>query len=166
MLGKLKIIFVLSLLLFSSISFAEDIQLELEFVGYGSTYEKVIVSFYNAGDKQISDITVYIDGSAYKTIEGISSPHSKFEDIFYLEEGEHVIEVRTPEGAYDKITVSAKTGEVPRPEIKPPGTVEDEEKEETDVTTDAIVQSMFGLIVVFVIVLLVVIWLQKGKKKK
>lgn len=90
----------------------QEAKLEMKFVGYGNNYQEIHVSFKNTGEITISDVTVYIDGEAFKTIKGASAPGTTFVDVYFLEEGKHTIEARTPEGAYNSIEVTASEGEI------------------------------------------------------
>jgi len=111
----LKPVFVLAFFFsFFSLVLAQP-QLEMIFIGYGSTYSEVRIAFKNTGNTTLSDITLYIDGNASKTIKGVSVPGTTFEDIIYLSPGKHLIEARTPEGAYAKLEVTAAEGSVPQP---------------------------------------------------
>lgn len=125
---KFNLVFVFLLLgslsLLPVLSFAQEAQIELKFVGYGKSYQEIYVSIGNTGEITVSDITIYIDGNAYETITGASSPGTVFEEVLFLEEGEHTIEARTPEDAYDSLEVTAykempKTTTTTIPEIKP-----------------------------------------------
>jgi hypothetical protein len=91
----------------------------MKFVGYGKSHQEIYISFKNVGEITISDITIYVDGSVYKTIEGQSSPGATFEEVLFLEEGKHLVEAKTPEGAYASLEVIASKGEIKPTEEKP-----------------------------------------------
>ena len=93
---------------------AQEAELEMKFVGYGQSYQEIYISLTNAGEITISDITIYIDEEVYKTIEGVSASGTTFEEVLFLEPGEHLIEARTPEGAYASLSVTASEGQVPK----------------------------------------------------
>jgi len=101
-------------LIFSHAVCAQVGELEMKFVGYGQSYQEIYLSFKNTGGITISDITIYVDGEVYKTIEGTSAPGTTFEEVLFLEPGEHLIEARTPEGAYASLSVTASEGQVPK----------------------------------------------------
>jgi hypothetical protein len=104
-------IFVIAFLLLISLAIAQEAKLEMKFIGYGKSRQEIYISFKNAGQTTISDITLYVDGRVYKTIEGQSLPGSTFEEVLFLEEGKHLIEARSPEGAYASLEVTALKGE-------------------------------------------------------
>ena len=163
--NKIKIGFIFSFLLLLSVSFAQQAEIEMSFVGYGKTYERIIISLSNTGEAMLTDVTLYIDGSAYKTIEGVSPPNSTFEDVLFLEEGEHLIEARTPEGAYDSISVTAKGGEVPTPKIEEPTKEEEIEGEARENLLEIIAENILGIFAFFLMIVLVIIWLQKRRSE-
>jgi hypothetical protein len=108
---KLSTFFLLLLLFSLSLSLSQEAMLEMKFAGYGKNFQEIYISFKNIGQITLSDITIYVDGNVYKTITGTSAPGSTFEDVLFLEEGKHLVEARTPEGAYARLEVTASKGE-------------------------------------------------------
>jgi hypothetical protein len=94
------------ILLFLSLTFAQEAKVKLEHVGYGKSQEEVYFTIHNVGSIPITDVTFYVDGKYFETIQGKLSPGRGFEKILYLKPGEHKIEVRTPEGAHDSLNIS------------------------------------------------------------
>lgn len=109
MVQLLKILF--AFLILTSLVLAQP-SIKLEFIGYGKSPQEIYISIRNDGNETISDVTLYVDGEVYKTIEGTSEPGAVFEEVLFLEEGEHLIEARTPEGAYSALNVIAMKGEI------------------------------------------------------
>ena len=130
-------------------------KLEMKFIGYGSTYQEVHLSFNNAGNVTLSDITIYIDGKVNKTIEGVSTPGVTFEDILYLSPGKHLIEARTPEGAYASLQVTAMKGKVQIPTKNQP--VSKPKK----ISENSIYLGIIGVVIVIVVFGL---WLEKRRR--
>ena len=100
------------ILLFIPLTFAQKTELTLKQVGYGATYQDVLIQFSNTGDTTLTDITIYVDGKALKTLAVTFLPGKTIPYSLRLEPGKHLIEARTPEGAYASVEVEAKTGKV------------------------------------------------------
>jgi hypothetical protein len=111
MVQLLKLISLAVLILLAiSPALAQETKLQLEFRGYGKSYQEIYLTVKNTGTQTLSDITFYVDGYAYETISGTTSPGSTFVESFYLQPGKHLIEARGPEGAYASLEVEAKAG--------------------------------------------------------
>ena len=107
---KNKIIaLVFLLLIFGNLAYAQEAKIKLTHVGYGKTAREAYFTIHNTGDVTITNISTFIDGKKYKEFDSVIPPKQGIQTVFYLEPGEHLIEARTPEGAYDsvKITVSS-----------------------------------------------------------
>jgi uncharacterized membrane protein len=101
-----KIMMLVFIIFFCSSVFAQEAEIKLEHVGYGETQEEVYFTIHNVGDTPITNVIIYVDGKYFETIQGRLSPGRGLEKILHLKPGEHTIEVRTPEGAYDYLNVS------------------------------------------------------------
>lgn len=145
-----------------SIAIAQQTKIELNFIGYADTYQENIISFTNMGDTNIEGITFYVDSEEIKTINVFLTPGYGVQHNFLLEEGEHVIEAKTPEGAYDSLRIKVQGGEVPLP---PEIEKRLELAEEGSSPLKIIIDNILGIIAVFLIFILVVLWLEKRKGK-
>jgi len=105
MLKKIILISLLSFLMIDLV-FTQEARIDIEHIGYGETAREAYFSIHNVGKIPITDVTIYVDGTESQKIIGKSSPGRGFETVLYLEPGEHMIEVRTPEGAYDSLNIS------------------------------------------------------------
>ena len=129
-------------------------KLEMKFIGYGNTYQEVHLSFKNVGNVTLSDITIYIDGKVNKTIEGVSAPGTIFEDVLYLSPGKHLIEARTPEGAYASLQVTAMQGNVSVP-------TKTQVVSKPKKTSNLVYLGIIGVVIVIVVFGL---WLEKRRR--
>ena len=102
---KHKVVTTLFLLFLLNLSLAQEARIKLEHVGYGKTMKEAYFVVSNVGDIPITDVTVYVDGKKVRTLKGGTSPGRSFGFKLFLETGQHVIKVETPEGAEDSITV-------------------------------------------------------------
>ena len=110
-----SVIIAVMLAIFLPAAVALNAAIDVQLIGYGKNYQEVHISIKNTGEAMISDITLYIDEEAYKTIEGVSGPGITFEEVLFLEEGMHLIEARSPEGAYDSLGVTVSEGKAEQP---------------------------------------------------
>jgi len=85
--------------------FSQQAKIDIEHFGYGGTARHVYFTIANIGEVPLSSIDLFIDGEKHETIGGITSPKTAFEEELYLDSGEHLIEVKTPEGAYDSLEI-------------------------------------------------------------
>jgi hypothetical protein len=131
------------------LALAQEAQLEMKFLGYGKNHQEIFLSFKNIGKVTISDITLYVDGKALKTMKGQAFPGSTFEEVLFLEEGKHLIEARSPEGAYASLEVTALKSEIEPSKEKP---------EEKPTSYSNILWT-----VLFVLIIVVITWLIKRK---
>jgi hypothetical protein len=108
---SMKIIFVTTIIfsIFFSIAFAQNYAINIENVGYGATPRDVIFVISNMGDSLLRNITISVDGKKYETLSGAMSPKKAFQEKLYLSPGEHFIEVKSVEGAYDSINVTVSS---------------------------------------------------------
>ena len=112
MIGK-KILVILPLLLLLNLTFAQEPKISISLSGFGKIGE-VFITIHNTGETNITDLDISIDGEYLKTIKGKSSPGKGFEILLNLIPGEHTIEVKSAEGAYDSLTLDVpelKTGD-------------------------------------------------------
>lgn len=135
-----------------STAFAQEAKIDIEHIGYGKRVREVHFSIHNTGSVPITDVTVYVDGNLSQTIRGRSSPGRGFEITLYLDSGEHFIEVKTPEGAYDSLNMTISSTKE-KPVITPPEEVSFLEKNRT-------------LIIIGILLLVIMtIWLLVRKPK-
>lgn len=156
--GKGSAIALLLLIVMSStLVLAQTAAVELTFAGYGKTRQEVYVAIKNVGDVVITDVTLYVDGKGIRTIKGVSGPGVEFQEFLELKEGEHIIEVRTPEGAYDSIEVTASS-----------------QVSQTTTTTSTIPPSTgtsgfdYGLVIIGIVVILIIVaglWLWQRREE-
>jgi len=86
--------------------FAQGIGIKLNFIGYGKTVEEVYFTVHNSGEFTVTNVSFYVDNKLYMTIDAVLSSKSGFQTTLHLNPGEHLIEVKTPEGAYDSLKIS------------------------------------------------------------
>jgi len=103
---------LLSSMTLSSVAFAQEAKLDLRQMGYGGTYQDILLQFTNAGNVTLSDITIYINGQANKTIAVSFSSGRVIPFTLQLAPGTYLVEARTPEGAYASLDVTASLGKV------------------------------------------------------
>lgn len=125
--GATAILLVASIT-FVSIAFAQEVKMEMSY-GYIKTQQNVRLYIKNTGDKMLSDVSIYVNGKIKDTLTARIAPGKTVTYYVFLEEGEHLIEARTPEGAYASLEVTASKAEVKPPEEEiPPEEVPPEEK--------------------------------------
>lgn len=83
--------------------------MEIIHVGFGGDASTVILNYKNTGEQPLTNYSVFVDGKFLKLIETRSYPGKTISDTLYLSPGQHLIEVRTMEGAYGKIDVSVSS---------------------------------------------------------
>lgn len=140
--------------IFFSIAFAQNYAINIENVGYGATPKDVIFVISNTGDSLLRNITILVDGKKYETFSGTMSPKKAFQEKLYLNPGEHVIEVKSVEGAYDSVNVTVSSI------TEKPKFVEPEKQESFFEKNRNVIVS-----IIFIILLVVVIWLLVKKPK-
>jgi hypothetical protein len=106
-------------ILFSTVQ-AERIEIKIEHTGYGKTNKEVYFSIYNTGDTRLTDIEIWVDGIKREVAGGTLSPGNGFEKKLYLEFGDHFVEVKTPEGAYDSLNITIPSILEKRPVVEEP----------------------------------------------
>ena len=133
---------------------AQEAEIDLNHFGYGKPPQEAKFTIHCTGEAPASNITLYVDGQKYKTINAYLTPTKGIEASITLEPGQHLIEARTPEGAYDsvEVTISSGTGG----EYIPPKQPED--------LSFARTNTFKALIVVLALILVVVVWLLTRKQ--
>ena len=104
-------------LLVIPIVLSQEAEVVLNHYGFGKTPNEVKFTIHCSGNVSISNITVYVDGEEYKKLPFTLKPKKGISITLTLEPGEHLIEVKTPEGAYDSEVVAVSS--VPNKEVKP-----------------------------------------------
>jgi len=95
---------IFSLLLINS-SFAQEARITIRKKGYGENPQEVQFTIHNTGDITLTNFDISVDGKEVKSLKGRIDQRKGFGISLYLEPGEHLIEVKTLEGAYDSETV-------------------------------------------------------------
>ena len=103
-------------LLVIPIVLSQEAEVVLNHYGFGKTPNEVKFTIHCSGNVSISNITVYVDEKEVKSLSGLG-PKQGVSITLTLEPGEHLIEVKTPEGAYDSEVVAVSS--VPNKEVKP-----------------------------------------------
>ena len=109
---------IIVFLLLLPISISQEAKVLLNHVGYGKTPQDLEFTIHSSGEVPISDLTIFIDGQEYKRYDFKLEPKKGIALSIHLTPGEHLIEVKTTEGAYDsfKTNVSSleKTTKTPQ----------------------------------------------------
>jgi hypothetical protein len=100
--------------------YSETVGIKIEHTGYGKTTKEVYFSVYNTGDTKLTDIEIWVDGVKREVAGGTLSPGNGFEKKLYLEFGDHFVEVKTPEGAYDSLNITIPSILEKRPVVEEP----------------------------------------------
>ena len=119
----------------------------MENVGFGKTSQDARFNVYNTGEIYLTNVTFYVDGREYKTIYGLSTPGDGFVTTLYLQPGKHLVEVKTPEGAYDSLDITISSAKEKSFEIieEPPPISEE------NITWIAAI--------ILIIILVIIVWL-------
>jgi hypothetical protein len=146
-LGSIIFIFLIPSLI------AQEAEIRVEHIGYGQTAQEPRFSIYNTGEVRITNVIISVDGKEYRTITGVSEPRIGFTTTLRLNPGEHLIEVRTPEGAYDSLTITISSAEE-----KSPITTEE--------TVSTLQENLIWIIIgTLVIIVVMIVWLLMRKPK-
>lgn len=146
------IIFVL--IFFFIIVNAQEAKIAINHIGYGKTLNEAIFTIHNTGTIQITDINVTVDGKLYEQINAALSPNKGLQTSIYLGSGEHLIEVRTPEGAYDSLSLTISSAKE-----KP---VSPEPDKTQILSKNTVVYMALGIVI---IIFVIVVWLLIRKPK-
>jgi hypothetical protein len=159
---RFNVVFLVSLLLLSALASAEDARLNMSLVGYGKTYQEVHIALKNTGNLTIKDITLYVNGGAYKTLQITLGPGKTFENVLFLNEGQYMLEARSPEGTYDLLNVTSSMGEVSQPNASQPTP---KPSEGGAAPADIILQNILWIVLLAaVIVFSVSVWLLSKRR--
>lgn len=140
-------------LLFYSVVFAQNTQISLTHTGYGETLRDAVFSIRNTGDTALTNITISVDGQPYTTIKGVIGPEKAFMKTLHLEPGQHLIEISTPEKAYDSLRLNI-SGIVEKPVVK------------TGETKSFLQENMMYIgAVILVVIFVIVLWFFTKKPK-
>jgi len=115
---KKEIITIVFFLFLLELVLAQEAIINIENTGFGKTPNELFFTIHNIGKVKITNPTIYVDGNESETISSALLPNGGYETILYLEPGEHLIEVKTPEGAYDSVKV--KVSPLPEKPYIPP----------------------------------------------
>jgi len=130
--------------------YSQQTKVKIEQSGYGQDEREVHFTVYNTGEIPITDVTFYVDGKLFKIIKGLSNPGDGFNAILILERGNHLIEIKTPEGAYDSLNLTI-SGAKETPIIEEPKFLEK--------------NKLFIGVIVIIIIIVIVLWLLKERPK-
>ncbi len=131
-----------------SLVVGQDQEIYIRHVGYGESIRNVFFVIRNTGIVDLHNITIFIDGKLFDTIYGTLGPDSGIQKNFYLDSGEHIIEVKTSEGASSSVNIT-----IPPIREKPP--VDDQtstEKSWSFLEKNKIYLSLVILVIIFVII--------------
>ena len=146
-LGFILFVFLIPILI------AQEAGINVEHTGYGQTSREARFSIYNTGDIQLTNITISVDGKEYKKIRGAFGPGIGLTTSLYLDPGEHLIEARTPEGAYDSLTITISSARG-KPTIIP--------EETPSILEGNLIWVIIGILIIIVVTIL---WLLLRKPK-
>ena len=151
-----KMYIILIILLTLTIIHAQQNQIKLSQTGYGSTSQIIRLSVHNTGDNNLNKLMFYLDGELVRTSEAMLTSKAGIRTSFVLEPGEHLIEVKTSEGAYDSLKVT----------IQPIFPHQEEYAAVTQRGDVSFIESNnFKIIIGLAIVIVVIIWLFMKKPK-
>jgi len=107
---KMKKIILTIFVLMTSV-YAQEAGILLQHYGFGETQNEAKFTIHCSGDVPIAKIFVYVDGEEIKTMSGanggyIIGPKMGVSFALTLEPGNHLIEAKTPEGAYDSLELT------------------------------------------------------------
>jgi len=77
----------------------------LNHYGFGKNPNEAKFTIHSSGDEPVSNITIYVDSKEYARLEITLFPKKGVTKTVILNPGEHIIEAKTAEGAYDSETV-------------------------------------------------------------
>jgi len=133
---------------------SQGAEINIEHTGYGQTSQEAYFSIYNTGNIQLTNITIFVDGKEYKKIVGMFSPGIGLMTSLYLNPGDHFIEAKTPEGAYDSLTLKiSKAREI----LVPP-----KQTETPFISKNTVIYVALSIVI---IIFVVVVWLLSRKTK-
>jgi hypothetical protein len=138
----ITIVFLSFLLL--SIVFAQETKIKLRNTGFGKTAKDVYFTLHNVGETIITNVTIFIDGNEFNTMQGTIPPGKGFEFILFMDPGQHLIEARTPDGAKDSVVVTVSPLEEKK--YVPP------EKPKSFLEENIVMISLIALIIIIVII--------------
>ena len=95
---------------------SQEAEISLNHYGFGKTPTEVKFTIHCSGNVSISNITIYVDEKEVKSLSNLD-PKQGISTTLILEPGEHLVEVKTTEGAYDSEVVSVSS--VPNKEVQP-----------------------------------------------
>jgi len=102
---KIFLLIILLALILNTV-YAQTVEIKLNHIGFGSSSEEVYFTVHNTGQNKVSTVNFYVDGKLTKSIEGVLSPKKGFRTVLFIKPGEHLVEVKTPEGAYDSLNIT------------------------------------------------------------
>ena len=107
---KMKKIMLTIFVLMASV-YAQEAGILLQHYGFGETQNEAKFTIHCSGDVPIAEIFIYVDGKEIKTMSGanggyIIGPKMGVSFTLTLEPGNHLIEAKTPEGAYDSLELT------------------------------------------------------------
>ncbi|MBD3155457.1 MAG: hypothetical protein GF368_02265 [Candidatus Aenigmarchaeota archaeon] len=91
------------------LTYSQEAEIELKHYGFGETPKEVNFRIRSLGEMAITNVDIYVDGKEYKELNLRLEPGRGIYTTLILEPGEHLVEVRTPEGAHDSEAVSVSS---------------------------------------------------------
>jgi len=147
MIKKIFSLFFLLIFTFISVN-AQEAKIEINHIGYGKTLNEAVFTIHCTGEVMITNINVSVDGKLYEQIDATLGPNKGLQTSVFLDPGEHTIEVRTPEGAYDSLNLTISSAK------KTPLTTETDEK--PTISRNTLIYTALGIVI---IIFVVVLWL-------
>jgi len=132
---------------------AQEVKIDIEHIGFGKTVNEAVFTIHNTGSVQIKDINITVDGNFREQIKAVLPPGQGFKTSIFLSPGEHLIELITPEGAYDSLTLRISSAQI-RPTIP--------QDEEPTIPRHITIYTALGVVI---IIFAVVVWLLIRKPK-
>lgn len=149
-----KALLLIFILLLTPPVFSQEAKISLRHVGFGRTPQEIYIQIVNTGDVTLSNISVFIDGKRHKTMRVKLLSNKSLGDYLYLTPGNHLLEVRSQEGAYDALNLTVAS--TPK-RVKPPSS-------EAQVPFFVKYRVLIGMVIV-VISIGIIIWVSRRKPR-
>jgi len=96
---------IIPIIFFMALAYAQEAGITIDKFGYGKSGQDVFFTVHNTGSIPITNVEIYVDGEVVRALKGKTSPQKGFEISLLLTPGNHTIEARTSEGAYDSLDI-------------------------------------------------------------
>lgn len=149
-----RIMIAIAILLLLNVAMAQDSSIDIKHTGYGEDPRQLYFIIKNSGETTLKGITIYIDGEEYEKIKGSFGPGIKIEKSIFLQPGEHLIEVKTEEGAYDSVAVNTPSTPKEKPTPKMTEKIPSEIQNRNQI-----------ILVMFILLLVIILWIISKKPR-